>query len=196
MDAVERRAEKRVRPPGDAIVDFALWPAELTPPSRLLLHVLGPPSASRLTGDSLVLSDISAIGLGLGLHAAPATTTPLAASPALFIYLKLRDYRPHAPTGVFSLFFHAQIARASVTPEGLGLGMRLLRQGRGSFFEKALELLDVSRFGVPELVVWIDAVVRGIQEPDRMLSPGLDLDRLLDEPELGLVPADTQRNDL
>jgi hypothetical protein len=196
MDAVERRAEKRVRPPGDAVTDFALWPAELMPPSRLLPRELGPPVASRRAGDHLAISDVAAIGLGLHLCAAPDAAARLAAVPALYLYLKLCDYRPLAPNGVLSLFFHAKIARAAVTPKGLDLGMRLLRQGRGSFFEKALELLDVSRFGVPELVVWIDAVVRGAQEPNQRLSPGLDLDRLLDEPELGPVPPDTQRNDL
>lgn len=196
MDAVERRAEKRVRPPGDAVTDFALWPAELIPPSRLLPRELGPPVARRRAGDQLAISDVSAIGLGLHLYATPDVAARLAAVPALYLYLKLRDYRPLAPNGVLSLFFHAKIARAAVTPEGLDLGMRLLRQGRGSFFEKALELLDVSRFGVPELVVWIDAVVRGTKEPDRRLGPGLDLDLLLEEPELGPVPPDTQRNDL
>jgi hypothetical protein len=198
MDAVERRAEKRVRPPGDAVTDFALWPAELIPPSRLLPRELGPPVASRRAGDQLAISDVAAIGLGLHLCAAQDAAAGLSAVPALYLYLKLCDYRPLAPNGVLSLFFHAQIARAAVTPEGLDLGMRLLRQGRGSFFEKALELLDVSRFGVPELVVWIDAVVRGSKEkePDRRLGPGLDLDLLLEEPELGPVPPDTQRNDL
>lgn len=194
MDAQERRAEKRVRPPGDAVLDFALWPARLPPPSRLPIEKLGPPAACRRAGDRLVLADIAAIGLGLRLSAAPDVAGRLAAAPALDVYLRLRDYRPHAPNGWLSLFFHAQTARVLAGPDALLFGLRLLRQGRGSSFEKALELLDISRFGAPELAAWVDAVTRNAASPSPMAGPGLELDRLLDEPALALPPPDRTRN--
>lgn len=193
MDAQERRAEKRVCPPGDTVLDFALWPAEVVSPYRLPVQALGPPLACRAAGDRLVLADITAIGLGLCLCTAPDTSERLAASPALFLYLKLHDYRPLAPTNALSLFFLAQMARATLHPATLAMGLRFLRQGRGSSYEKALELLDISRFGVAELVTWIDALARHIDQPNRAPSPGLDLDRLLDEPELGRMPPEGKR---
>jgi hypothetical protein len=194
MDAVERRAELRVRPPGDVVLDFALWPADLHSPSRLPVSDLGRPTVCRQTGDRLTLADATAIGLGLALVAPPAACACLSAAPALFVYLKLRDFRPQAPNGVLSLFFHVLAARVETRPDGLGLGVRFLRQGRGSSFDRTLELLDVSRFGVPELAVWVDAVARGMTRSERTPGPGLDLDQLLDAPELGLAPTDTARN--
>lgn len=194
MDAVERRAEKRVRPPGDALLDFALWPAEPAPPPRLLLPVLGLPATCRLAGDTLVLIDITAIGLGLRLDAGAAPRERIAAAPAVFVYLKLREYRPKAQGGVLSLFFHARSVRVEPLPDGLALGLRFTRQGRGSSFEKSLELLDVSHFGVPMLAAWIDALVRDMEEPQQAQGPGLDLDRLLDEPQIGLTPTAGQRD--
>lgn len=195
MDAVERRAEKRVRPPGDAVLDFALWPADPFPPARLPLAMLGPPVASRRTGERLELADIAAIGLGLHVSGDPAVLVTLAVAPALFVYLKLRDYRPHPPGDILSFFFLAQTARAETIPEGLGFGLRLLRLGRGSSFEKSLEFLDVSRFGVRELAVWIDAVARAGQRQASVVGPGLDIDELLNEPELAVIPVNAQRNE-
>jgi len=194
MDAVERRAEKRVRPPGDAVLDFALWPAEPFPPARLPLARLGPPVASRRTGQRPELADLAAIGLGLHVSGEPEVLAPLAVAPALFVYLKLRDYRPHPPGDVLSFFFLAQTARAETIPEGLGFGLRLLRLGRGASFEKSLEFLDVSRFGVRELAAWIDAVARAGQQRESGVGPGLDIDDLLIEPELTAASGDTQRN--
>ncbi|EHJ47510.1 hypothetical protein DFW101_1502 [Solidesulfovibrio carbinoliphilus subsp. oakridgensis] len=192
MDAVERRAEKRVHPPGDALLDFALWPADPFPPVRLPLSVLGPPAACRRSGQHLELSDIAAIGLGLRLSGPPDVLARLSGAPALFVYLKLRDYRSHPSTEVLSFFFLAQNVRADPLPGGLRFGLRLLRLGRGSSFEKALEFLDVSRFGARELTVWIDAVAREGQRQAEGLGPGLDLDGLLLEPELA-ASADAQR---
>lgn len=116
----------------------------------------------------------------------------LSGAPALFVYLKLRDYRSHPSTEVLSFFFLAQNVRADPLPGGLRFGLRLLRLGRGSSFEKALEFLDVSRFGARELTVWIDAVAREGQRQAEGLGPGLDLDGLLLEPELA-ASADAQR---
>ncbi len=188
MNAEERRAEKRVRPPGDALLDFALWPASLSPPPRLPLSALGPPAACLAAGDRVILADIAAIGLGLRLVAPPPACDSLGAAPAVHVYLKLRDYRPQAPTDRLSVFFHASAMFVQPTPAGLGLGLRILRQGHGSSFEKALELLDVSRFGVPELVPWIDALVRQSRQGNHLRETGLDLDVLLEEPELALLP--------
>jgi hypothetical protein len=184
MDAIERRAEKRVHPPDDALLDFALWPADPFPPVRLPLSALGPPAACRRSGQDLVLSDIAAIGLGLRLSGPPDVLARLSGAPALFVYLKLRDYRSHPSTEVLSFFFLAQNVRAETTRDDVRFGLRLLRLGRGSSFEKALEFLDVSRFGARELTVWIDAVARDGQRRAGGLEPGLDLDALLLEPEL------------
>ncbi len=195
MEHVERRAEKRVCPPGDVLLEFALWPAAPEAPARLDLAALGAPTACRRNGDRMRLADVSAIGLGLVVTAVQPARTLLAQAPALFVYLKLRDPRPDAPTDVLSLFFHARTARAGDGPEGLRLGLRLLRQGRGSSFEKALELLDASRFGVSDLASWIDAVVREMERPPAMPGPGLDLDRLLDELRPTLEPGDAEKGD-
>lgn len=188
MDPVERRAEKRVRPPGNAVLDFALWPSELSPPARLPLSLLGPPLVSRRGGHILELADIAAIGVGLRLSGLPDALAPLARAPALYIYLKLRDYRAHPSVDALSFFFLAQNVRVQATDAGLRFGLRLLRLGRGSSFEKALEFLDVSRFGARELNVWIDAVAREGQRPTLGAGPGLDLDELLLEPELAGSP--------
>uniref|UniRef100_I2Q4Y5 Uncharacterized protein n=1 Tax=Desulfovibrio sp. U5L TaxID=596152 RepID=I2Q4Y5_9BACT len=184
MDAVERRAEKRVHPPGDALLDFALWPADPLPPARLPLSALGPPAACRQCGQHLELADVAAIGIGLRLSGAPDILVPLAEAPALFVYLKLRDYRSHPSTDTLSFFFLAENVRAETIRGGLRFGLRLLRLGRGSTFEKALEFLDVSRFGARELTVWIDAVAREGQRQATGMGHGLDLDELLFEPEL------------
>jgi len=181
MDPVERRAKNRTPPPGDAVLDFALWPAEAVPPCRLPIAALGAPSACRRIGDRLVLIDVTAIGLGLHIHTVPEAALRLAYAPAAYIYLKLRDYRPQAPADLLCLFFHAQNVRADCRDRKIDLGLRLLRQGRGSSFEKSLELLDVSRFGTPCLAAWIDAVVRRLARPPERPGPGLDLDHLLDE---------------
>ena len=186
MDPVERRAEKRIRPPGDAVLDFALWAAEPDPPCRLPIGVLGAPSACRRVGDRLVLVDVAAIGLGLHVHAAPESLPRLAQAPALNVYLKLRDYRSQSPSDMLSLFFYARNVRANLRERTIDLGLRLLRQGRGSSFEKSLEMLDVSRFGSPSLAAWIDAVVRRLERPRQHSGPGLDLDHLLDEPAFSI----------
>jgi hypothetical protein len=195
MDAaMERRAEKRVCPPGDAVLAFALWPSVPAVSPRLFLSVLGPPLAKGPAGHGLELADITARGLGLHVRAEPGVLERLAASPALYVYLKLRDYRPQAPAEVLSLFFHALTAHAVSQPDGLALGLRLSHQGWGSVHEKALELLDVSRFGVPELVAWIDALARNMALPRRTACPGIDLDHLLDEPECVPVASPAQGN--
>ena len=106
----------------------------------------------------------------------------LAGAPAFFLYLRLRDYRPQTAGELFSLFFHATAARIATTPGHLFAGLRFMRQGRGSPFDKALEFLDVSRFGAPGLAAWIDAVVRDEHRPGHDPDPGVNLDRLLDEP--------------
>ena len=217
MDERDRRAEKRVRPPGDAVLEFALWPTAVAAPARLALAELGPPAVSRRAGYRLLVADISAIGIGIELSAptpagclgradaggapipapapalapalapapasAPALTMDtLAGTPAFFLYLRLRDYRPQTAGELFSLFFHATAARITATPGHLFAGLRFVRQGRGSPFDKALEFLDVSRFGAPGLAAWIDAVVRDEHRPDHDPAPGVNLDRLLDEP--------------
>ncbi|OLN26784.1 hypothetical protein DVDV_2484 [Desulfovibrio sp. DV] len=193
MDAVERRAEKRVRPPGDAVLEFALWPAPPAAPARLPLAELGRPAASRRDGCRLVVADISAQGIGLTLDAPAAILDPLAAVPAFFLYLRLREYRPQTEGELLSLFFHAATARLTLSAGRLQAGLRFLRLGRGSPFDKALEFVDVSRFGAPGLASWIDAVVRGELRPDHDPAPGLNLDRLLDEPDVsGPLPAQGQ----
>ena len=193
MDAVERRAEKRVRPPGDVVLEFALWPAPPAAPARLPLVELGRPAASRRGGCRLVVADISAQGIGLTLDAPAAILAPLAAVPAFFLYLRLREYRPQTEGELLSLFFHAATARVTLSSGRLQAGLRFLRLGRGSPFDKALEFVDVSRFGAPGLASWIDAVVRGELRPDHDPAPGLNLDRLLDEPDVsGPLPAQGQ----
>lgn len=195
MNEMERRAEKRVRPPGDVVLEFALWPAALDAPARLSLAELGPPVASRREGCRLVVADISAIGIGIELAAPGATVAALAGAPALFLYLRLRDYRPQTAGELISLFFHAKSARVAATPEHLFAGLRFERQGRGSPFDKALDFLDVSRFGAPGLAAWIDAVVRDEHRPGHDPAPGLNLDRLLDEPGVSAPsPARSQDN--
>ena len=193
MDAVERRAEKRVRPPGDAVLEFALWPAPAVAPARLPLAEIGRPAASGRCDCQLTVDDISALGIGLTLDAPAAILAPLAAPPALFLYLQLRDYRPQADGEVLSFFFHTAKARLVPSPGRLQAGLRFLRLGRGSPFDKSLEFIDVSRFGAPGLASWIDAVVRGELRPDHDPAPGLNLDRLLDEPCVsGPLPAQGQ----
>ena len=183
MDAaMERRAEKRVCPPGDAVLDFALWPAAVATPPRLPISELGPPLASAATGQDCLLVDVTGQGLGLFVRAVPAVRQRLAAAPALFVYLKLRDYRVGVPDAILSLFCQALPAHVDLLPDGLALGLRLVRQGRGSAHDKALEILDVHRFGVPELTAWTDAVARCRQGQPQQVLAGLDLDRLLDEP--------------
>lgn len=193
MDAVERRAEKRVHPPGDAVLEFALWPASPAAPARLPIAELGRPAASRRGGCRLTVADISVLGIGLTLDAPTAALEALAVAPALFLYLRLREYRPQTEGELLSLFFHAATARLTRSAGRLQAGLRFLRLGRGSSFDKALEFIDVSRFGAPGLASWIDAVVRGELRPDHDPAPGLNLDRLLDEPCVsGPLPAQGQ----
>jgi hypothetical protein len=188
MDAVERRAEKRVRPPGDAVLEFALWPAAPAAPARLPVSALGRPAASRRDGCRLTVADISALGIGLELDAPAPVIAALASTPALYLYLRLRDYRPQTDGELLSLFFHAATARVAASADNLFAGLRFLRQGRGSTFDKALDFFDVSRFGAPGLAAWIDAVVRDEHRPGRDPAPGLNLDRLLDEPDVSAAP--------
>ena len=194
MDAMDRRAEKRVRPPGDAVLEFALWPAAVEAPTRLPLADLGPPAASRPTGCRLIVADVSAIGVGIELTAPAPIIDALAGAAAFFLFLRLRDYRPQTAGERIPLFFHATAARIAATPEQLLAGLRFVRQGHGSPFDKALEFLDVSRFGVPGLAAWIDAVVRDENRPDHNPAPGVNLDRLLDEPGVS-TPRPTRSQD-
>ena len=194
MDAMDRRAEKRVRPPGDAVLEFALWPAAVEPPLRLPLADLGPPAASRRQGCRLIVADVSAIGIGLELFAPGPAIDALADAAAFFLYLRLRDYRPQTAGERISLFFHATAARIAATPDRLFAGLRFVRQGRGSPFDKILEFLDISRFGAPGLAAWIDAVVRDEHRPGHAPDPGVNLDRLLDEPGVS-APRPTRSQD-
>ncbi len=184
MDAVERRAELRVRPPGDALAAFALWPAVGPAPARLSVAALGRPAASRRDGCRLTLLDASSIGLGVELVAPQTALTTLAAAPAWFVYLTLRECRPEAEGGLLSLLYHAVTARLQPSPGVLSAGLRLTRQGRGCPFEKAIDFFDVSRFGSPDLAAWLDALARAVARPAPGDGPGLHLDRLLEEPTL------------
>ncbi|WP_300158835.1 hypothetical protein [Solidesulfovibrio sp.] len=187
----DRRAEKRVQPPQDAVLDFALWPAPAFPPIRLPLAELGPPASRGLPGQHLVLADAAPLGLGLRLSAPPDVVAALTASPALFVYLKLRDY---GDAGVaLSLFLHAATMRSQPEEGGGRFGLRIAHLGRGSNFEKSIELLDVSRFGVKELAAWTDAVSRHGQRLDAGQDDGLDLDALLAEPALAGPAPQTEK---
>jgi len=187
MRTVERRAEKRVRPPVDVILDFALWPADTVVPARLPLAALRAPTACRDGGQRLTLADVASIGLGVRLKGQPDLLERLHGLDALYVYIKLHEYRPEAASAALSLFFHADIAWAECVQECLTMGLRVRHLGRGAAQEKALEFLDVSGFGVKELAGWIDALCRGGLSPDaaRPVS-GLHLDTLLAEPELTL----------
>ena len=184
MDAVERRAEKRVRPPGDAVLEFALWPAAPAAPARLPVSALGRPAASRRDGCRLTLLDASSIGLGVELAAPESALDALADAPAWFVYLTLRECRPEAEGELLSLFYHVAVARLRPSPGVLSAGLRLARQGRGCPFDKAIDFFDVSRFGSPDLAAWLDALARSAARPAPAAGPGLHLDRLLEEPAL------------
>ncbi len=189
----DRRAEKRVQPPQDAVLDFALWPAAPSPPIRLPLAELGPPAARSLPGQQLVLSDAAPLGLGLRLWAPAEVAAALTTAPALFVYLKLRDYGDASEA--LSLFLHAATMRSQPEDGGGRFGLRITHLGRGSNFEKSIELLDVSRFGVKELAAWTDAVSRHGQRLDDGRDDGLDLDALLAEPALaGPAPSTAKGN--
>ena len=184
MDAVERRAELRVRPPGDALAAFAVWPAVGAAPARLPVAALGRPVASRREGCRLTLLDASSIGLGVELAAPQTALDALAAAPAWLVYLTLRECRPGAEGELLSLFYHAVVARLQPVPGVIAAGLRLARQGRGCPFEKAIDFFDVSRFGSPDLAAWLDALARAAARPAAVHGPGLHLDRLLEEPAL------------
>lgn len=184
MDAVERRAELRVRPPGDALAAFAVWPAAGPAPARLSVAALGRPAASRREGCRLTLLDASSIGLGVELAAPDSALTALAAAPAWFVYLTLRECRPEAEGELLSLVYHAAVARLRPSPGVLAAGLRLTRQGRGCPFDKAIDFFNVSRFGSPDLAAWLDALARAATRPALAAGPGLHLDRLLEEPAL------------
>jgi hypothetical protein len=184
MDAVERRAELRVRPPGDALAAFAVWPAVGAAPARLPVAALGLPVASRREGCRLTLLDASSIGLGVELAAPDSALAVLAAAPAWLVYLILRECRPEAEGELLSLVYHAVVARLRPSPGVLSAGLRLARQGRGCPFDKAIDFFDVSRFGSPDLAAWLDALARSAARPAPAAGPGLHLDRLLEEPAL------------
>lgn len=194
MDAVERRAELRVRPSGDALAAFAVWPAVGPAQARLSVAALGRPAASRREGCRLTLLDASSIGLGVELAAPRVALDALAAAPAWLVYLTLRECRPGVEGELLSLFYHAVVARLQPAPGILAAGLRLTRQGRGCPFEKAIEFFDVSRFGSPDLAAWLDALARAAARPAPVDGPGLHLDRLLEEPALSadapIVPKD------
>jgi hypothetical protein len=194
MDAVERRAELRVRPPGDALAAFAVWPAASPAPARLSVAALGRPAASRREGCRLTLLDASSIGLGVELAAPDSALDTLADAPAWFVYLTLRECRPEAEGELLSLFYHAAVARLRPSPGVLAAGLRLTRQGRGCPFDKAIDFFNVTRFGSPDLAAWLDALARAAARPALAAGPGLHLDRLLEEPELSadapIVPKD------
>lgn len=184
MDAVERRAELRVRPPGDALAAFAVWSAVGAAPARLPVAALGLPVASRREGCRLTLLDASSIGLGVELAAPDSALAVLAAAPAWLVYLTLRECRPEAEGELLSLVYHAVVARLRPSPGVLSAGLRLARQGRGCPFDKAIDFFDVSRFGSPDLAAWLDALARSAARPAPAAGPGLHLDRLLEEPAL------------
>lgn len=194
MDAVERRAELRVRPPGDALAAFAVWPAGGPAPARLTVAALGRPAASRREGCRLTLLDASSIGLGVELAAPQIALDALAAAPGWLVYLTLRECRPEAEGELLSLLYHAAVARLRPSPGVLRAGLRLTRQGRGCPFDKAIDFFNVSRFGSPDLAAWLDALARAAARPALAAGPGLHLDRLLEEPALSadapIVPKD------
>lgn len=184
MDAVDRRAELRISPPGDALAAFAVWPAADPAPARLSVAALGRPAAARRDGCRLTLLDASSIGLGVELAAPQSALDALADAPAWLVYLTLRECRPEAEGELLSLFYHVAVARVRPSPGLLAAGLRLTRQGRGCPFEKAIDFFDVSRFGSPDLAAWLDALARATVRPAPAEGPGLHLDRLLEEPTL------------
>ncbi|WP_233489660.1 hypothetical protein [Solidesulfovibrio fructosivorans] len=184
---MERRAEKRVHPPVDVVLDFALWPADTVVPSKLPLAALRPPTACRGRGQALILADVASIGLGIRIEGPAGLLSRLHRLDALYIYLKLREYRPMTANAALSLFFHVKIAWADLEPGSLTLGLRVLHLGRGAASEKSLEFLDVRGFGVKELAGWIDALCRDNLGPEAVTqASGVHLDTLLAEPELTL----------
>jgi hypothetical protein len=197
MAFVDRRAEKRVQPPADAVLDFGLWPAPLATPLRLPVTALGPPPASRRAGHGLRLVDATTLGLGLRLAARPSVLAGLASAPAWYLYVKLLDYRFPSPLPPLCLFVHGSNARVAISEQDVRVGLRILHLGRGSTFDKSLDMLDVSRFGVSDLAAWIDAVGRQGQRSESAVNDGLDIEELLSEPALAVPhPPTEEGNDL
>jgi len=99
----------------------------------------------------------------------------------MFIYLQL-----HAPWNndlsyLLSLFFYARIAVAKQTESRVSIGVEFLRQGIGARLEKTLELLNVEKYGVEDLMRWCTQFARQQLPQAARLCQGLSLDRLLDE---------------
>lgn len=188
MSTVERRAARRIRPPVDAVLDFALWPTGVSIPYTLPLAALASPAAAKNAGQTLTLVDVASIGLGVHLVGTPGLLRRLAESPALYVYLKLRAKHESCVQPPLSLFFHVKTIHTGPGPEELAMGLQVLHLGRGSAFEKSLEFLDVSRFGIKALADWIDALhTGGSTRAGGLSEAGLNLDNLLDEPELVTV---------
>ena len=177
------REDLRVDFPQEYLKGMALWFCPKTNYLRLPLENLPQPDFRMPagSGDALSIKDISSKGLMLRIDN-PART--LAIDPetmGMFIYLQL-----HAPWNndlsyLLSLFFYARIAVAKQTESRVSIGVEFLRQGIGARLEKTLELLNVEKYGVEDLMRWCTQFARQQLPQAARLCQGLSLDRLLDE---------------
>lgn len=179
----ERRTSFRISPPPGVVREIAVWFRSPSGDRVLPLAVLGKPDlVSRNGNGSVTLENSSSVGVALRVPHAFLPPPGTWEGAFLYIYLKLASPLPGKYTTV-SLFLGAAVVSLSTDRRDTRLHCRLVQRGTPDTAKKSLTMFSIERAGVKELTVWGDEILRmgrGILPP---ISPGLNLEYLLDEIE-------------
>lgn len=181
--ADERRTSFRISPPPGLVREIAVW-FRPSPEDRILLltALRTPDLVSRNGNGPVTLENSSSIGMALRVPHAFLPAPGSWGGVFLYTYLKLASPLP-GKYAILPLFLGAMVVGMSTDRYDTRLHCRFVQRGTPDTAKKSLTMFSIERAGVKELTVWGDEILRmgrGILPP---ISPGLNLEYLLDEIE-------------
>lgn len=173
------REHFRIAPPAHMIREFALWFRPYEKELHLPIEQLGQPDFCSINSEGcLHLENISAGGLCFSIPLDCLESTEPLKHKYGYIFLKLRRAMS-GRHGSYNLFLGVRLIHAVAERKKIFFRGKISVRGRASRVDKSLQLFNVERVGIRELVVWCEELARmgrGILPP---LSPGLDMEYLL-----------------
>lgn len=189
----ERRTSFRISPPAELVREAAVWFRSAVEDRTLPLAALGRPAlVSRNGNGPVTLENTSGVGLVLRVSNTFLPAPGIWRGDFLYVYLKLASPLPGKYATV-PLFLGAAVVNRATGRSDTRLHCHSLQRGVPDTAKKSFTLLGIERAGVKELTVWGDEILRmgrGILPP---ISPGLNLEYLLEEIEhLAINPRPVQ----